>query len=268
MINCKFCSKETENNKFCSRSCSTSFTNINNPRIKKGLYFCENCNKSILSHRNRFCEDCRKSYNGIDFTLKEAIYTNHHKSSAYALIRTRARALINKLKVKKQCSICNYSKHIEVAHIKSINFYSEDTLLSTINDPSNLTLLCPNCHWEFDHNMLNNQIKTVKDLIDNNILEDINQNKTKLQKKFYKEHKRTREESLCPHCKNIFIKNNCNQKYCSYNCSHTASRKTERPSKEQLEQEIKTTSFLQLGKKYGVSDNTIRKWVKAYELTI
>lgn len=40
----------------------------------------------------------------------------------------------------------------------------------------------------------------------------------------------------------------------------------ERPSKEQLAQEIDSMSFIALGKKYGVSDNAVRKWAKAYGL--
>ena len=37
--------------------------------------------------------------------------------------------------------------------------------------------------------------------------------------------------------------------------------KVERPSKEQLLQEVKESSYLSVGKKYGVSDNSIRKWI-------
>lgn len=37
-----------------------------------------------------------------------------------------------------------------------------------------------------------------------------------------------------------------------------------KPRKEVLLEEIKTTSFVQLGKKYGVSDNAVRKWAKNY----
>jgi transposase len=43
------------------------------------------------------------------------------------------------------------------------------------------------------------------------------------------------------------------------------SRKVIRPSYETLINEIKETSYLAVGRKYGVSDNTIRKWVKWYE---
>ena len=39
-----------------------------------------------------------------------------------------------------------------------------------------------------------------------------------------------------------------------------------RPSKETLLNEIKTKSFCAIGKEYGVTDNTIRKWCKFYQL--
>lgn len=49
-------------------------------------------------------------------------------------------------------------------------------------------------------------------------------------------------------------------------CNQKAQRKTERPSKEQLYQEVKSLGFSAVGRKYGVTDNAIRKWCKAYGL--
>lgn len=39
-----------------------------------------------------------------------------------------------------------------------------------------------------------------------------------------------------------------------------------RPDKEELLQLITTFSFVEVGKKYGVTDNTIRKWCKIYQI--
>jgi transposase-like protein len=44
-----------------------------------------------------------------------------------------------------------------------------------------------------------------------------------------------------------------------------AIRRVERPPYEQLMAEIEETSYLAVGRKYGVSDNAIRKWVRFYE---
>lgn len=43
------------------------------------------------------------------------------------------------------------------------------------------------------------------------------------------------------------------------------SRKVERPPYEQLLEEIEATSYLAVGRKHGVSDNAVRKWVRFYE---
>lgn len=44
-----------------------------------------------------------------------------------------------------------------------------------------------------------------------------------------------------------------------------SGRKVERPPYEQLLVAIEATSYLAVGRKYGVSDNAVRKWVKFYE---
>jgi Zn finger protein HypA/HybF involved in hydrogenase expression len=44
------------------------------------------------------------------------------------------------------------------------------------------------------------------------------------------------------------------------------SRKVERPSKQKLIELLASTSLVQIGKHYGVSDNSIRKWAKWYGL--
>lgn len=48
-------------------------------------------------------------------------------------------------------------------------------------------------------------------------------------------------------------------------CSLYKLRKTERPSKDILESEIKEFGYCGTGRKYGVSDTSIRKWLKAYK---
>lgn len=70
----------------------------------------------------------------------------------------------------------------------------------------------------------------------------------------------------CKICGTNFDTINEEQEYCSQECSHISQRRSERPSKGELFELIKTTPFLQIGKIYGVSDNAIRKWCKAYNL--
>ena len=49
-------------------------------------------------------------------------------------------------------------------------------------------------------------------------------------------------------------------------CEKIRQRKVERPSKKELKTLIRNNAFLQIGKQFGVSDNTIRKWCIAYNL--
>jgi hypothetical protein len=42
-------------------------------------------------------------------------------------------------------------------------------------------------------------------------------------------------------------------------------RKVERPSYEQLMADVESMSLLAVGRKYGVSDNAVRKWIRWYE---
>jgi hypothetical protein len=52
--------------------------------------------------------------------------------------------------------------------------------------------------------------------------------------------------------------------YCSQQCSKLASRRTVRPSKEELEKMIWTKPTSQIAKDFGVSDKAVEKWCKAY----
>jgi endogenous inhibitor of DNA gyrase (YacG/DUF329 family) len=54
--------------------------------------------------------------------------------------------------------------------------------------------------------------------------------------------------------------------FCSTACSGMSQRRVERPSKEQLRADIDSMSWLAIGRKYGVSDNAVRKWAKRYGL--
>lgn len=157
---CITCNNLTQNPKFCSRSCAAKTNNKLNPKRKpEGV--CKLCKIQILSNRS-YCKNCYKeNFSSKDLTLEEAIYTTHHRSSAYALIRTRARQKIKSKNITK-CYNCNYNKHIEVCHVKPICSFDLNTKISIINSDENLICLCPNCHWEFDNKLLslvNRQLK-------------------------------------------------------------------------------------------------------------
>jgi hypothetical protein len=78
----------------------------------------------------------------------------------------------------------------------------------------------------------------------------------------------------CLHCNKEFFPKDHRRKYCSAYCGcrwdrhghpRPGARRVDRPPYEQLMAEIDATSYSAVGRKYGVSDNAIRKWVRAYE---
>lgn len=118
---------------------------------------CPICESVHIIEGSKTCRKCSSMsrVNAEDSTpLSELIYTKGHKSSAFALVRSRARSI----SPPSSCKNCGYSKHTEVCHIKPISSFPLSTPISVVNDPNNLVRLCPNCHWEFDHGGLQLQL--------------------------------------------------------------------------------------------------------------
>ena len=73
---------------------------------------------------------------------------------------------------------------------------------------------------------------------------------------------------ICAHCDGEF-QGPSRQRYCSQICAGLAEahkfRTAARPPCRQLVQEIDQLGYRAVGRKYGVSDNAIRKWIRNYE---
>jgi hypothetical protein len=161
-------------------------------------------------------------------TIKESI--GSLGSNRYGNIRHAAK-LKTRTRIQK-CENCGYDKHVETCHLKPIALFHEDTPVDIVNADSNLKLLCPNCHWEHD-SIARLELKKILTTC----------------KCGYLKH---RDSATCRSCRIIIQE-------------MTASRKVQnRPSKEELDELVKTMPMTAIGKKYGVSDNAIRKWIKKY----
>lgn len=90
----------------------------------------------------------------LNKTKKEIFEERKNWQSARTAIRKVANSIFDEYNIPKKCIICGYDKHIEIAHIKAVSEFSDDTLISEINDINNLAPLCPNHHWEFDNGIL------------------------------------------------------------------------------------------------------------------
>lgn len=182
---------EKRNNLFCSKSCSTSFNNSNiirNPsgyngesksklneisdeqfvkcitensgwdKIVKSLgyssvsSFTKNKIKeraAILGVEINIKSKTKKDWSQI--TKKELFDSRSNWQSARTQIRKGAEQSFNG---ECKCIICGYNKHIEIAHIKAVSEFSDDTPITEINNSNNLIPLCPNHHWEYDNGLL------------------------------------------------------------------------------------------------------------------
>lgn len=82
------------------------------------------------------------------------------------------------------------------------------------------------------------------------------------------------EPRSCLHCGKPFLPKYLQQRFCSRPCGvhskpqrvpHPERRKVARPRYEQLLDETREMGFEAVGRKYGVSGNAVRKWIRWYE---
>jgi transposase-like protein len=115
---------------------------------------------------------------------------------------------------------------------------------ATDNRLENLRIACPNCAATFDTHCGRNK-------------------------------QRLPDSRDCGWCGESFRPKYGQQRFCSISCAkrkhpyqyepRPARRRVRRPPYEELMRELAETNYSAVGRKYGVSDNAVRKWVRWYE---
>lgn len=160
-----------------------------------------------------------------------------------------------------KCNICNIKKwnekplRLRLDHINGDRFdYRKE----------NLRLICPNCDSQTDTFCRGMRKKTKK--IHTpwwNFLSMDNTKTIVVKDKCNPTNYKTEKCILCggpaARCAKLKI---------CMKCWKIKSRRVERPSYEQLLKDISETNYSSTGKKYGVSDNAIRKWIRCYKKEI
>ena len=149
-----------------------------------------------------------------------------------------------------KCEKCGYSK-IEYPRVFTFHHLDPNKKEFTISvsnvslerakkEVDKCLLLCQNCHSEVHDTPFIN-------LRQSNLVKDVS----------------IKEIAYCKTCNKELSSKKYN--YCKIH-RNELTRKYLRPSKETLESLIRILPILGIASKYKVSDNTIRKWLKAYSL--
>lgn len=170
--------------------------------------------------------------------------------------KRRGKKLKEKLvrKFGGRCLICGYDKCMRALafhHVdpRTKNFSldshecgrrSEDEILE---EAKKCILVCTNCHMEIEEGLIKVPANVPKFIDNCRIILD-----------YY---------SICPICGK---EKHRMRKYCSSKCASISNRKVERPTKEELKDLIMNNSWVSLGKMFGISADTVRKWAHQYGL--
>lgn len=159
-MKCLNCESELQSKyavKFCSSNCSATYNNLRRTRSKNNK-ICKDCGTDI-KNKSTYCKACYND-NRIkispSYTLGNVrqLYKDKTTMAIAAKIRGYGITIYNKSDKPKYCANCGYSKHYEVCHIKPVKEFPDSAIMAEVHALDNLIALCPNCHWEFDHGML------------------------------------------------------------------------------------------------------------------
>lgn len=163
-----------------------------------------------------------------------------------------------------KCCICGFDKFQEALEFHHVNPKEKafgimsgnvvtKSLKKQLQELKKCILVCANCHRGIHYNHISvpeDYWQLYDDKIAQELLDDLQK---KSSKQIY----------YCENCGKIIPTKGA--KYCR-ECSILKSRKTEWPSREELKMLIRKEPFVQIGKKYLVSDKTICRWCNYYNL--
>ena len=166
VVNCFLCGKETSRSPnhikkskhvYCSLSCSAKSNNKLIAKPRRGWakqWHCIKCGADV-KRRNKYCRTCVPNFNGWAKGLNSAI--DPRVKSIHNLSSLRKdnpmgnsnlrKAYLHYIGPDYKCVICFISDWKNQPLVLQVDHINGDR---TNNDPSNLRLLCPNCHSQTD----------------------------------------------------------------------------------------------------------------------
>lgn len=162
--------------------------------------------------------------------------------------------LINEGIKEHKCENCNLDMWLgkkiplELHHIDGNHFN---------NQLDNIQILCPNCHADTPNYRGNNRSDKTTPKIMREMYPELFEKKERFIKVVKVNQESVKEDKFCECGKKIDKRS----KTCEV-CYQLKNRKVGRPEKETLLKDVETLGYSATGRKYGVSDNAIRKWLK------
>lgn len=145
---------------FCSRPCSASFNNSENPkRIKTKT--CKGCSEKILSNKTYCTISCMQ-----EFFARENSFRAKSKSkrNSKAVVSFRQRIKLKAIEYKGgKCSICGYCRCARALEFHHIDPETKDFAISAksvswetiVKELDKCILVCSNCHAEIHSGFIN-----------------------------------------------------------------------------------------------------------------
>lgn len=156
-----------------SHSGNAKFNKLSDEDFKKAIEnsigwkeICENLGYSSIVNKDskdkilKRCESLNIKINLIKLpevlsrTKGELLSDRKNYQSYRSTVRKWAEKIYKENNPECKCKVCGYDKHIEIAHIKAVSDFDDNTTIAEINDINNLIGLCPNHHWEYDNGIL------------------------------------------------------------------------------------------------------------------
>ena len=162
----------------------------------------------------------------------------------------------NKTKVDKNTILSLANK------LQSSNMKDEKVLRELVDDISNLTPLCPNCHREVHHNLIDvSLLKSIETLYGDEWKKHyFNSENEWVHPSNFLELKR------CPECGRYIPK--FNKTFCSVECHQNHYKKLSKlPSIDELTKDVNTLKLADVARKYNVSHTQIARWCKKLNIT-
>lgn len=208
----------------------------------------------LIEYKGGKCERC-----GFNENIPPC-YAFHHLNPSNKEFSIGQKGTLSFDKLKKEtdkcqllCQNCHSKTHWELQREKDNNHSWE--IIRKIRPIVKIN--CP-CGLEFETKKLNTiycsracYLKAVK------IFDSVEKQKRV---------KKIKIDKICLYCENMFSTTRCNAQFCSKECSHIGRQKVERPTKEQLEKLVWEKPTTHIAKDYGVSDKSIEKWCKSYDI--